>query len=137
MQSILKFSVHNQYEVLRTPGVDNEEKFSLAKWQLKTNHNTYRLFPKSLLILGCLIGWYRYEQYYSKKREQSEKESNLKWEQSKELGRLRQEKYQEGYNDGIAFLTKNKISKEVLSSYMDFIVLSEDRKNQRLQEPMK
>ncbi len=56
MQSLFKISINNQYELLREAGVDTAEKCTFTQWRLQTEHKTYKLYPKSCILLASLVG---------------------------------------------------------------------------------
>lgn len=129
MESIMKLSISNKtYELLRTEGsYEPGKEWIYTKWHLQTKYGLRKIYPKTSLFMSSILLWiYGFHKHIQKCGKQDDLDQHLRKEKKKS--------YNDGYNKGVSSVTYDKVDRNTMSSYLDFIVLNEERKAKKLQD---
>jgi hypothetical protein len=93
----------------------------LTQWHYVINNKTYKFFPKTWLFFTSLgLLWYY---IYS-----CDKKSDNENKQRKLLNKTHDDAYNMGREQGIKYITSNKINADTLKPYVDMAIFLENQK---------
>lgn len=117
------------YTLVRFPVLLNVREF--VRWEIITKNYSRKIYPKwTIFIVLSSVLFKSYLNYDKKCEENCQKRREENRRVEREYEDLRK-KYQQGKNDGMKFITNDKIDPIVLSNYVDFIAHIENEKKLR------